>query len=264
MRTPWLRGGGRFQPGGRRRLLRSDFGLYREQDRTASSRPVWVAQGTVGGNHEANPSPPQGFTRTGLILACILAFHPADLRAQGREEPERRFEFRVELRSRAETRLGSGAAPERADGFPTSRLRFDFTARPEPGLKIYLQAQDSRVAGLAASRDRQDFRNGLDFHQAFLAIGREDGPATLHAGRQELDVLDSRLLGRRARSNVSPSWDGSKLTLRRGENSAHLVAFSQVDIRDGSTFRIGRGSWLGRSDRSGPGPMGNRSSRSTW
>lgn len=114
----------------------------------------------------------RGLSWTGLILAGLLGFQPAGLHAQGNEEPDRRFKLGAELRSRAETRIGLGTDPETAHGFAMSRLRFDVTVRPRACLTIYLQSEDSRAAGLAAGRDRQDFRNPLDLHQTFVAVGR--------------------------------------------------------------------------------------------
>lgn len=144
-----------------------------------------------------------------------------------------RFEVSAEMRVRAETRNGIGENPAREDGFAISRLRLDLTFRPSRHLRVFLQPQDSRVAGLAPVRNPRSARDPLDLRQAYVSFGREDGPWTLSAGRRELDFMDARLLGRRNWHNISPTWDGSMLTLRRGEDRLHFLAYSQVDIRDG-------------------------------
>ncbi len=170
-------------------------------------------------------------------LAAALGLLVAGVSARGddafRKEAEPRFQFGAELRARAETREGSGENPEREDRLATSRLRLDFAYRPRAGLSVFLQAQDSRVGSLGAGRIRAGFRNGLDLRQAYIAAGREDGPWTIRAGRQELSFIDDRVLGPRGWSNVSPTWDGSTLTLRRGSGELHLLGYTQAEIRDG-------------------------------
>ena len=102
-------------------------------------------------------------------------------------------------------------------------------------MKLFVQAQDARLAGLDPrfGRNPRGFRNPLDFRQAYVAVGREDGPWTLQVGRKELSFTDNRLLGSRGWSNTSPTFDGSMLTLRRAESKLHLLAYTQVDVRDG-------------------------------
>ncbi len=151
--------------------------------------------------------------------------------SSGPSEP--RYEFGAELRLRGETRNGIGDNPARQDGFGLSRLRLNLTFRPSEDLKFFVQAQDSRVRGLASGRSARPWRNPMDFRQAYVAIGRADGPLTFSAGRRELDFVDGRLLGRRNWSNTTPVWDGSMLTLRRGDDSVNLLAVSQVDVLDG-------------------------------
>ena len=134
---------------------------------------------------------------------------------------------------RAETRQGAGEKPARQDGFITSRLRLDLTLRPTKTVKVFVQAQDARVGGLAAGRNPLSARNPLDLRQGYVAIGREEDAWTVYVGRRELAFLDRRLLGTRNWSNVSPTWDGVTLTVRRGAARLHLLGYSRVDIRNG-------------------------------
>ena len=149
------------------------------------------------------------------------------------DQPAPRYEVSAEIRVRAETRDGIGENPAREDGFAISRLRLNLTFRPSRHVTVFLQPQDSRVAGLAPVRNPRSARDSLDLRQAYVSFGQEDGPWTLYAGRRELNFMDARLLGRRNWHNISPTWDGSMLTLRRGEDRLHLLAYSQVDVRDG-------------------------------
>ena len=175
--------------------------------------------------------------RCWLLVLCVLPGFEAAAAAQSArpraDQPTPRFDIEGEFRLRAETRAGAGVNPLREDGFTASRLRLDLTFRPSRSVAVFVQPQDSRVMGLASGRNPGSMRDRLDLRQAYIAVGRQDGPSTLYAGRRELDFLDARLLGRRNWNNVSPTWDGAMLSLRRGANHAHFLAFSQVDVRDG-------------------------------
>ena len=173
-----------------------------------------------------------------LLLFCIaglLAIAPGTAQdtRDGTAANRPTYEFGAELRLRAETRNGVGENPAREDGFGLSRLQLNFAVRPSQDLRFFVQAQDARVVGLAPGRSKPPFRNPMDFRQGYVEIGRPDGPVTLFAGRRETNILDGRLLGRRAWSNTSPTWDGSMLELRRGGDVVRLLAVSQVDVLDG-------------------------------
>ena len=151
--------------------------------------------------------------------------------AAGDSEP--RYELEAVVRLRAETRNGGGDNPQREDGFGISRLQLNFTVRPSKSVRFFVQAQDSRVAGLARGRNARSFKDPLDFRQGYVEFGRTDGAFQLSFGRRELDFIDGRLLGRRGWHNISPMWDGSMLTLHRGKDSVHLLAVTQVDVLEG-------------------------------
>ena len=168
------------------------------------------------------------------VLVGLAALPPGVASAQGpARDPEPRYEFEAFVRVRAETRSGGGENPAREDGFATSRLRLNATLRPAKNVRFFAQAQDSRVGGLALERNTRPLTDPVDLRQGYVALGSEDGPLTLYAGRRELAFIDQRLLGYRNWSNVAPTWDGALLTLRRGDYGLHLLGFSQVDIRDG-------------------------------
>ena len=171
-----------------------------------------------------------------LVLCVVPCFEGAAAGQSAQtnaEQPDSRYEIEGEIRLRAESRLGAGVNAVREDAFAVSRSRLDITVRPNPNMTIFVQPQDSRVAGLGPGRNPSSVRDRLDLRQAYMAIGQQEGPWTLYAGRRELDFLDARLLGRRNWNNVSPTWDGAMLSQRRGANHVHILGFSQVDVRDG-------------------------------
>ena len=172
-----------------------------------------------------------------ISLCCAAAPGASCASAQGAnaggDAGRPRYDFGAEIRLRAEGRNGSGAYPAAEDAFGISRLRLNFTGRAAKHLNVFVQLQDSQVSGLAEGRNSRFFRNTVDFRQAYVSLGSGKGPVTLDIGRRELGFFGNRLLGVRDWSNTSPTWDGSMVTLRQGENRVFLLAFSQVDLRDG-------------------------------
>ena len=176
-------------------------------------------------------------TVAAVALCCAAAAGATRASAQGAkagtDAGRSRYDLSAEIRLRAEGRGGSGAYPATEDGFGTSRLRLNFTGRAAKHLKVFVQLQDAQVGGLAEGRNSRPFRNTVDFRQAYASLGSTDGALTVEVGRRELGFFGNRLLGTRDWSNTSPTWDGSMATLRQGENRLFLLAFSQVDLRDG-------------------------------
>lgn len=171
----------------------------------------------------------------GLLGGFAWLFGPWEVaRSQDAPDPSPpRYEIRAEIRLRGEARAGAGENPAREDAFAISRLRLDFTFRPSRHVTFFVQPQDSRVAGFGPSRNPRAAQDSLDLRQAWVGFGSEQGSWTLYAGRRVLSFMDQRLLGGRNWHNISPTWDGSMLTLRKGDDQLHMLAFTQVDVRDG-------------------------------
>ena len=166
--------------------------------------------------------------------ALLAALAPISAFGQGGlSEQAPRYEFGAELRARAETRNGGGEDPTKQDAFGTTRVRLDATMRPTRQVRIFVQAQDSRVQGFARGRNDRALKDPIDLREGYVALGHEDGPLTLLVGRRELAFIDERIIGIRNWSNISPAWDGAQLVLRRGKESVNLLAVTQVDISDG-------------------------------
>ncbi len=169
-----------------------------------------------------------------LSVACLISATGARGQNDGTGSPTQpRIEIGGELRFRGEVRRGDGTNAAEVDDFALSRLRLNVSIRPSRHVRLFFQVQDSRVAGLAPGRNPLRFRNPVDFRQAYVGLGRESGPVTLYAGRQEVDYFEGRLIGARNWSNTTPVWDGAKLTLRRGQDKVDVFAVAHVDVRDG-------------------------------
>ena len=189
----------------------------------------------------ANPSQPIARGRRLAVycvaVCCAAAPGAASALAQGAKPSANagrpRYDFGAEIRLRAEARSGAGTYPATEDSFGISRLRMNFTARAAKHVNVFVQLQDARVTGLGEGRNSRSLQNTVDFRQAYVSLGDRDGPVTLDVGRRELGFLDNRFLGVRDWSNTSATWDGSMLTVRHGKDSVFLLAFSQVDLRDG-------------------------------
>lgn len=165
------------------------------------------------------------------LLGSVLLRAADPGEAKATVEP--RYEFGAELRFRGESRFGGGAVASSEDSLGLSKLYLDFTFRPSRKARVVLQARDSRVLHLDAGRSSAGLRSPMDLRKAYVEVGQEDGAATLAVGRLQLDLIDSRLVGARPWSNISPTFDGSMLSLRKGGDRLDLIAVSAADIRDG-------------------------------
>lgn len=95
------------------------------------------------------------------------------------------------------------------------RLRLGIEAAWSDRVRLYVQAQDSRVAGGEASTVANE-RN-LDLHQGYVDLPlREKDALTLRVGRQEWAYGDQRLIGPFGWDNVGRSFDGLRARAARG------------------------------------------------
>lgn len=166
-----------------------------------------------------------------LGVSLLAAAGPAAAQSQDAAGPgpEPLYEFKAEIRGRAQARTGVREEAAEDDTVGVSRLRLSLAARPAKHLKLFVEGQDSRVRWLAPGNDVLDFRNALDLRRAYVELGNAAGRATLSVGRRELSFLGERLLAVRNFSNLAPTWDGSMLTLRKGVDSVNLLGYSLVE-----------------------------------
>ncbi len=164
----------------------------------------------------------------GAALCCAAV---AALPAPAADPPPRPWtiDFSGEVRLRAEYRndndLRRESDDERREGLQRVRLGVS-VERPEE-VRIFIQAQDSRVAGEEGSTLSDE--ENLDLHQGYVevrAFGRSG--LLLYAGRREWVYGDERLVGSFGWSNFGRAFDGVTLRWRRPRLWADGF-FGQVD-----------------------------------
>jgi hypothetical protein len=132
------------------------------------------------------------------------------------ETKDVRWSINGEVRLRPEYRdnwdLDSGADDDMRQAF--MRLRLGFAVDIKEDYRVFVQAQDSREAGIEASTASNE--KNLDLHQGYLEI-RNMGVKGLGliAGRQELKYGDERLIGPYGWNNVGRAFDGAKIRYAR-------------------------------------------------
>lgn len=142
-------------------------------------------------------------------------------------------------RVRFESRDGLDLDPEQHEAHMESRLRLRVGVQPSQSFRLFLEAQDSRVAWVDPEMRLRRSTNPFDLRRAQIVVGDEEqGLWDLSVGRQELAFGSERLIGINQWSNVSRVFDTVKLALHRGENRVDIFAASVVAIdRDGFDHR---------------------------
>jgi hypothetical protein len=128
--------------------------------------------------------------------------------------------FEGEIRPRTESR-------EPVDGewdhFTSMRTRLGLRAEMDGELRLFFQIQDVRVWGEETSvRDRS--ADAMDLHQAYLEVGELPGiGGVLRAGRQEVAIGESRLIGAPDWGQAGQAFDGVRWFRPAGERQLELV-----------------------------------------
>jgi hypothetical protein len=181
-----------------------------------------------------------GRSSAGPAWLLAAALWPAALGAAGpaaaAEDEDVTWSFSGEARFRPEWRddadLDAGADDDRRQGF--MRLRLAVGAEWKGRLRLFFQAQDSRVAGeepATASSTRN-----LDLHQGFLDVGlTAGGTVRVRIGRQEIRYGDERLIGAFGWDNVGRSFDGARLRAQRGRATVDGFVAREADETDPSS-----------------------------
>lgn len=168
------------------------------------------------------PSP----TVRSVVLYLPLAFlPPCGLSAQSGPV----LTWQGEIRPRTEAR-------EPVDGtwdiFTSMRTRIGLHAQLGETLNLFFQVQDVRGWGEEENaRDRA--ADAVDFHQAYLEV--DDLPAIggrVRAGRQEVDIGESRLMGAPNWGQAGQTFDGARWFRPRG---AGTVGLTYLQIRENSS-----------------------------
>lgn len=129
-----------------------------------------------------------------------------------------------EVRTRVEGRAG--------DAWGLVRTRLTIQLSPTSWLGVGFEGQDARAPGLPAGKPTTIFRNPADVRQAYVRLGRAEGPVRLTVGRQLLNYGAQRVLGPLDWTNTSRNWDAVKLELRGSRGKLDVFASSVVEPND--------------------------------
>jgi len=161
-----------------------------------------------------------------LVVAALPAFTPVGAAEESQGEKGKiRWSLSGEARFRPEWRdnadLDSAADDDTRLGL--MRIRLGFSVEAGDRLRLFVQAQDSRVAGDETSTTSNE--SNLDLHQGYVDVTPVSGGSiTIRAGRQELRYGDERMIGAFGWDNVGRAFDGVKLTHARGRFSLDAFA----------------------------------------
>ncbi len=117
-----------------------------------------------------------------------------------------------EARLRPEYRDDADLDTEEDDDtrFGFSRLRVGLEVKFKEAYRLFVQAQDSRIAGEEASTASNE--KNLDLHQGYLEVKpTSTGRLALQLGRQEMIYGDERLIGAFGWDNVGRSFDAVRV-----------------------------------------------------
>lgn len=156
--------------------------------------------------------------KKGLILSMIM------IGALAAQATDVTFDGQVRMR----TERSNYAFDNDVDAYAMTalRTRFGLTAKPQDGLRIYIQAQDSRTLGGEAAGISTGLTDdaGLGLHQAYFAWDCKLVPGmTLQGGRFEYTKADHRFFGNVGWHNVGRSMEGWALMFRQ-------FSFAEIDI----------------------------------
>jgi hypothetical protein len=163
-----------------------------------------------------------------LLLSCGAWLAAADL--------PKWFQLGGEWRVRAEGRTGFGFTEGNDDAYFLHRIRVNMKLKPVSWFEANFQGNDSRVAGIDASRPLGIFKNPFDIRQAYVRFGSSDSIFKLSVGRQLLNYGGQRLLGPLDWTNNSRNWDAVKLEI--GNNSAKVDLFASSVVETDPNRRV--------------------------
>lgn len=140
-----------------------------------------------------------------------------------------------EMRVRSEVDMRDFNSHSAANTFTLLRSRVGLDARPVEDVRIFIQAQDSRVFG--QERDASGFNTladtrNFDLHQGYIEVKKFLAEElTLRLGRQELSYGNERLIGAVGWNNVGRSFDGGMLRVDCPSVSIDLLAMNVGEMQ---------------------------------
>ncbi len=149
------------------------------------------------------------------LIAIVLA-SPVGPAEDAQETKPFTWDLSGEARFRPEWRGDADLNSDQDDDtrFGFMRLRLGLEIGIGGRYKVFVQAQDSRVAGEEESTGSNE--QNLDLHQGFVEMKADAGGRWIvKLGRQELQYGDERLVGSFGWDNVGRSFDGAKVRYAR-------------------------------------------------
>lgn len=127
------------------------------------------------------------------------------------------YSFSGQIRYRGEVENRSFVPGSKTNHYHLLRSRIGLQVRPEPGMQVFLQVQDSRPFGGengSLARGTMDgSADALDCHQAYFLMDRLfSAPLQLKIGRQEVRFGNERLIGANNWSNTGRVFDAGVLS----------------------------------------------------
>jgi hypothetical protein len=148
---------------------------------------------------------------------------------------------------RLRTEAARPSAADEWDNFTLLRTRIGLLATLNPSVRAFVQLQDSRVFGQAATTLSASV-NTLDLHQGYVDLSTTAGelPIALRAGRQEIILGNERLVGAVGWHNVGRSFDAARLTLGSAKTAWNGGAFLATVHEGNATYGSLNGQHLER------------------
>jgi uncharacterized protein involved in response to NO len=181
----------------------------------------WAFSAPAGWSDEAAAKAPSAFD-----AALDQLGHPMALGSRATLKVGGEFRYRLEWRDN----LNLNDAAYEDDAVHLLRTRLQAALQVEPGLKVFVQGQDSESFAASAVNRTSAAVNQLDLHQLYaeLASPWKAAPLRLTLGRQELAYGDQRFVGAGNFTNTGRVFDAVKLRFLHAKDWTTDLWFAQV------------------------------------
>jgi hypothetical protein len=143
----------------------------------------------------------------------------------------RTFQFSGSIRERWEATDGPFSVTP-ASSYLLSQIRLGLQFTPTPWLQFFAQAQDARALFYGATPSTS-VANPLDLHQAWMAVGKREGPgAYVQVGRQDMVVGSGRLLA------ASDTWWANTARNFDVAHGSYTTDFFKTEFVAGSVILV--------------------------
>ena len=150
------------------------------------------------------------------------------------------------FRAQAEGRTGDQHQAGNDYSYVVTRLRLNFDAQPASWFRLFVQGEDSRVAGLASDRVSPGFKDIMDLKQGYLEFktADEDKWIDFRVGRQELFFGAQRLIGDAFWGNTGAAFDTAKIAVNWNGVKVDFFAAAPIEVRMTQPNRRRSGEYL--------------------